>query len=96
MYDYNWDISLKRMRRRSAAHRFACFGWDELLFPEMCPFLDGGIFLNAVYLYMATKILPPKQKKLLDDEEMDKLIDEIIAEMAQEEGDFINDVIEEI
>lgn len=75
---------------------FACFGWDELLFPEMCPFLDGGIFLNAVYLYMATKILPPKQKKLLDDEEMDKLIDEIIAEMAQEEGDFINDVIEEV
>ena len=73
---------------------FMCIGWDELLFPEMCPFLDGGFFLNTVFLYMAAKILPPKQKKLLDDEEMDKLIDEIIAEMAQEE-DSIDDAIEE-
>lgn len=44
-----------------------CAGWDELLFPEMCPFLDGDFLLNTIFLYMATKILPPKQIKLPDD-----------------------------
>lgn len=44
-----------------------CAGCDELLFPEICPFLDGGLFLNTIFLYMATKILPPKQIKLPDD-----------------------------
>ena len=43
-----------------------CAGID-LLFPELCPFLDGDFLLNTIFLYMATKILPPKQIKLPDD-----------------------------
>ena len=44
-----------------------CAGWDELLFPEICPFLDGNFLLNTIFLFMASKVLPPKQIKLPGD-----------------------------
>lgn len=46
-----------------------CLGWDELLFSELCPFLDSGCYANILFLLMAVCILPPKQvtfKDLLD------------------------------
>ena len=52
---------------QTIGYLFMCAGWDELLFPEMCPFLDSDFLLNTIFLYMATKILPPKQIKLPDD-----------------------------
>lgn len=63
-----------------------CAGWDELLFPEMCPFLDAGMFLNTIFLYMATKVLPPKQIKLPDD---------FLTDLEQKLDDILNDDVEE-
>lgn len=63
-----------------------CAGCDELLFPELCPFLDTDMFLNGMFLYMATKILPPKQIKLPDD---------FLTDLEQKLDDMLNDDVEE-
>lgn len=44
-----------------------CAGWDVLLFPELCPFLDGGCYANTIFLLMAVCILPQRPMKLGDD-----------------------------
>lgn len=43
-----------------------CLGWDELLFSEICPFLDSGCYANILFLLMAACILPPKQAACKD------------------------------
>ena len=40
-----------------------CAGWD-LLFPELCPFLDGDFYTNTLFLLMAVCVLPSKRKSL--------------------------------
>ena len=44
-----------------------CAGWDLLLFPEFCPFLDGGCYANTIFLLMAMCILPTRPMKPWDD-----------------------------
>ena len=73
---------------QTISYLLMCTGID-LLFPEMCPFLDGNLVLNTIFLYMATKILPPKQIKLPDDffenlERKDSLDDTV--EDGEEDG----------
>lgn len=60
---------------QSVAYVLMCCGWDELLFPEISPFLDGGIYVNTVFLLMEACILPPKQKRPFSKEEIEKRID---------------------
>ena len=43
---------------QTAGYILMCAGWDELLFPELCPFLDGGMSINALFLVMAAWLLP--------------------------------------
>jgi len=63
---------------QSVAYVLMCCGWDELLFPELSPFLDGGIYTNTVFLLMAACILPPKQKRLLSEEEIEEIVNRMI------------------
>lgn len=49
---------------QSIGYLLMCAGWDELLFPELSPFLAGGFHLNTLFFLMAICILPPKQKGL--------------------------------
>ena len=49
---------------QSIGYVLMCAGWDELLFPELSPFLAGGCYVNTLFLLMAICILPPKQKGL--------------------------------
>ena len=51
---------------QSIGYVLMCAGWDELLFPELAPFLAGGFHVNTLFLLMAICILPPKQKGLSD------------------------------
>lgn len=44
-----------------------CAGWDALLFPELCPFLNGGCYANTIFLLMSVCILPQRPMKLWDD-----------------------------
>lgn len=39
-----------------------CIGIDQLLFSEICPFLDGSCIENTLFILMGACILPPKQK----------------------------------
>lgn len=63
---------------QSVAYILMCCGWDKPLFPEISPFLDGGIYANTVYLLMAVCILPPKQKRLLSEEEIEEIVNRMI------------------
>ena len=45
---------------QTIAYVLMCCGWDWLVFPEVCPFLDGGLSTNTIFILMAAWILPPK------------------------------------
>ena len=79
-------VYLSIISMQTIGYLLMCAGWDELLFPELCPFLDGGMFLNTMFLCMATKVLPPKQIKLPDD---------FLADLEQKLDDILNDDVEE-
>lgn len=72
---------------QSIAYLLMCCGWDELLFPELSPFLDGGIYVNTVFLLMAACILPPKQKHLFTDEEIKDIVDRMLHESSEEDDE---------
>lgn len=61
---------------QSIGYILMCAGWDELLFPELSPFLAGGCYVNTIFLLMAICILPPKQKGLSEPRSNSTNVDE--------------------
>lgn len=51
---------------QTAGYVLTCFAYDQLLFPQICPFLDGEYDVNSLFLLMAVCILPPKQVSYKD------------------------------
>ncbi len=51
---------------QTVGYLLTCIGWDELVFCEISPFLDGGYLVNTVFFMMALCILSPRLKFLTD------------------------------
>ena len=58
---------------QTIAYVLMCCGWDWLVFPEVCPFLDGGLCTNTIFILMAAWILPPKPKLAITEEELEEI-----------------------
>lgn len=54
---------------QTIAYVLMCCGRDWLVFPEVCPFLDGGLCTNTIFIMMAAWILPPKPEHPFTKEE---------------------------
>lgn len=73
-----------------AGYLLMCAGWDELLFAEICPWLDGGSQVNNLFMLMAAWLLPPAGdlyprlcELVEDDEEEPESPSEMLEELLQ-------------
>ena len=84
---------LTMMAVQFVGYGLMCAGWDELLFAEICPWLDGSSQVNNLFMMMAAWLLPPAEDLFPrlcvpeeyeeDDNETSEISDEELEELLK-------------